>query len=338
MRTSRIYQTDLSILQCFEKFIRECTDTVQRLRPSVGESGRRRFQDGPNTQEQLKSEHMSQREKSRPLDGQSMLISMEVVSKTLLNEKEVSAYIPAGWGLGALETESHICRHICVKANVVVVDVDYRLVPEYPFPTGIYDCFSALQHVLSHPGEFEINSQIVTLGGVSAGANIALICNHLARDAEIPIKGVIVGTPTIGDISKYEKPEDAPYPSLKEMEFAPTLNWARLKWFDNLKWDSLAKNDLEKKAEQEKDVGWFKDAMEAPNCRGLADFTVIMTAECDPLRDEGEAYGRKIEQAGNKVVVKRFPGVPHPFQHMDAVLDQGKEFIRDTVRYVKSVQ
>ena len=225
-----------------------------------------------------------------------------------------------------------------MRAGVIVVDVDYRLVPEFPFPTGIYDCYAAIQHVLSKPDDFEVNPNIITFGGVSAGANIALALNHLTRDAGISVKAVIVGTPTIADISKYNTANDAPYQSLKEMEFAPLLNWARLKWFDTLKWDSLVKDDPAKRAEQEADVGWFRDIMGAPDFEGLADLTVIMTAECDPLRDEGEAYGGKIKNAGNKVIIKRFQGVPHPFQHMDMVLDQAKEFIQDTIDYVKACQ
>ena len=90
------------------------------------------------------------------------------------------------------------------------------------------------------------------------------------------------------------------------MEFAPTLNWARLKWLNTIKWDSLAKDNPELRAEQEKDVSWFKDEMTAPNYEGLAGLTVIMTTDCDPMRDEGEAYSRKLEQAGNKVVLNRF--------------------------------
>lgn len=218
-----------------------------------------------------------------------------------------------------------------------MIDVGYRLVPEFVYPTGLLDCFAALQYVYSNPSKFDINPKILTLGGVSAGANIGLICNHLARDAGIPIKAVVVGTPQIADISIIPTAADSPYPSTKEFEFAPTLNWARLKWFDSLKWDSLSK-DPELRAEQEKDVGWFKDAMTAPNFKGLADLTVIMTAGCDPMRDEGEAYAKKVEDAGNRVVLKRFDGVPHPFMHMDAALDQAKEFIQDTISYIKSCQ
>ncbi|CAJ2507867.1 Uu.00g090530.m01.CDS01 [Anthostomella pinea] len=241
-----------------------------------------------------------------------------------------------GWGLGDLETEAHICRHICSAAGVVVIDVDYRLVPEFPFPIGIEDCFAATRHCLAHAAEFGgINPAIVTLGGVSAGANIALVVNHLTRDAGIPVRGVVVGTPTIADLRPFAAAADCPFPSVREMEFAPTLNWARLKWFDKIKWDSIGEVDEKTKEERMRDVKWYADAATAPDWKGLADLTVIMTAECDPLRDEGEAYAKKVEKAGNKVVLKRFPAVPHPFYHMDTDLEQAREFIRDTCDYIK---
>jgi acetyl esterase/lipase len=226
-----------------------------------------------------------------------------------------------------------------VAAGVVVIDVDYRLVPEHPFPIGIEDCFAAMKHCLLAPTAFEINPKIVTLGGVSAGANIALVVNHLARDAGIPIRGVIVGTPTIADLRPVGSADQSPFPSVKEMEFAPTLNWTRLKWFDKLKWDSLEQegDDSTGKAAKIQDVKWFADALTAPNWSGLADLTVIMTAECDPLRDEGEAYAKKVEDGGNKVILKRFSGVPHPFYHMDADLPQAIEFIKDTCGHIKSL-
>ncbi|KAG6030237.1 hypothetical protein E4U41_000152, partial [Claviceps citrina] len=80
-----------------------------------------------------------------------------------------------GWGLGDLDTEAHICRHICAKAGVVVVDVAYRLVPEHAFPAGITDGFAALRWVRDM-GErrFGIRPGSISLGGVSAGGCIAL--------------------------------------------------------------------------------------------------------------------------------------------------------------------
>ncbi|KAA8904627.1 hypothetical protein TRICI_005433 [Trichomonascus ciferrii] len=237
-----------------------------------------------------------------------------------------------GWGLGDLETESHILKHIVHQAKVVVIDVDYRLVPEYPFPTGLRDCFAALQHVHSHADAFGVDPQSISVGGVSAGGHISLAVSHLARDAGIPLVLCAVGTPQIDDISGYEQAADSPFSSMREMEFAPTLNWARLKWFDTLKWDSLS-TDPETRKKQLQDVGWFKNLLTAPNFANLPR-TLVYTAECDPMRDEGEAYAEKLRQAGNDVDLKRYPGVPHPFMHMDNALWQAKDFIDRTAKEI----
>lgn len=223
-----------------------------------------------------------------------------------------------GWGLGDLDTESHICKHIAVKAKVAVVDVAYRLVPEHAFPIGIQDSFAALQHLASPAGRAQfpsLDTTRISLGGVSAGGNIALILAHLARDHQLPLRLVAVGTPVIDDISVYNTAHDSPFPSMQEMEHAPTLNWARLKWFDQLKWRSLSE-DENVRQKQMAEVKWYANALKAPDFTRLPR-TVIYTAGCDPLRDEGEAYARKLVEGGCEVTVRRFEGVPHPFMHMD---------------------
>ncbi|GLA16953.1 hypothetical protein AnigIFM62618_004061 [Aspergillus niger] len=223
-----------------------------------------------------------------------------------------------GWGLGDLDTESHICKHIAVKAKVAVVDVAYRLVPEHAFPIGIQDSFAALQHLASPAGRAQfpsLDTTRISLGGVSAGGNIALILAHLARGHQLPLRLVAVGTPVIDDISVYTTAHHSPFPSMQEMEHAPTLNWARLKWFDQLKWRSLSE-DENVRQKQMAEVKWYANALKAPDFTRLPR-TVIYTAGCDPLRDEGEAYARKLVEGGCEVTVRRFEGVPHPFMHMD---------------------
>jgi acetyl esterase/lipase len=175
-----------------------------------------------------------------------------------------------------------------------------------------------LQYITSPIGveEFNINPTKISVGGVSTGGTIALILAHLARDADIPLRIVVAGTPSVDNLSKYENAQESPYKSMQEMEFAPLLNWARLKWFDALKWSSLSK-DPELKKKQMVDLKWFADLMTAPSFKDLGK-TVIYTAGCDPLRDEGEAYGRRLIEAGNEVTMKRFEGVPHPFMRLDA--------------------
>lgn len=246
-------------------------------------------------------------------------------------------YHGGGWGLGDLETEAHICRHICKKANVVVIDVAYRLVPEHAFPTAITDSFEALKYTHAHGKEkFNILPDSISLGGVSAGGCIALALAHLARDNKpqpIPLKLIAVGTPVIDDISQYPTAADSPWPSMRENEHAPTLNWGRLSWFDKLKWSSLP-TDPEAHDAARKEVGWFANLLQAPNFKGLAK-TVIYTAGADPLRDEGERYAQVLVENGVEVTMKRFPGVPHPFMHMDKDLWQASEFIDMTAKEIR---
>ncbi|QUC22870.1 uncharacterized protein UV8b_07111 [Ustilaginoidea virens] len=246
-------------------------------------------------------------------------------------------YHGGGWALGDLDTESHICKHICKKANVVVVDVAYRLVPEHAFPVGITDSFAALKYVHAHGAErFNIRPDSISLGGVSAGGCIALALAHLARDNKptpVPVKLVIVGTPVIDDLSQYSSAAESPFPSMQENEWAPTLNWARLAWFDKLKWSSLPADAQGHGAAREK-VAWFANLLQAPSFKGLPK-TVIYTAGADPLRDEGERYARVLVENGIEVTLRRFPGVPHPFMHMDKDLWQASEFIDKTAREIR---
>jgi len=193
-------------------------------------------------------------------------------------------------------------------------------------------------HIIANATCFSIDPTNVTLGGESSGATVALILNHLFRDAGYSekIKGVVVGTPTISDVRKYATPEQSPWPSMRESEFAPLLNWDKLKWFDTFKWMSLSSNHPSAtRKEQNQDIAWFANAMNAPDFKSLAPLTWIGTAEFDPLRDEAEAYAQKAKEAGNNVITKRFLGVPHPFMHMDRVLPQGREYVSDTITHVR---
>lgn len=107
----------------------------------------------------------------------------------------------------------------------------------------------------------------------------------------------------------------------------------RLKYFDRLKWSSLPTEPSENAKARER-IGWFKNLFEAPNLAKLPR-TVIYTAGADPLRDEGERYGQLLAEHGNEVVLKRFPGVPHPFMHMDKDLRQAAEFINLTAKEIR---
>jgi len=200
------------------------------------------------------------------------------------------------------------------------------------------DGLSAVAHILANHKTFSIDSTNMTFGGESSGATIALILNHMFRDGGFgdKLKGVIVGTPTISDVRKYATPEQSPWPSMRESAEAPLLNWDKLKWFDTFKWMSLSSSHPRAShKEQKRDIAWFADAMTAPDFKNLAPLTWIGSAEFDPLRDEAEAYAKKVEEAGNTVIMRRFNGVPHPFMHMDKVLMQGREYVQDVIKHVR---
>ena len=218
-----------------------------------------------------------------------------------------------------------------------MIDVDYRLVPESPFPTGIMDALAAVADVVKNKSIFMIDPNNFTLGGIESGGTIALILNHLLRDSGAAggLKGVIVGSPTITDLKGCATPHESPYPSMQEADITPLLNWERLKWFEALKWMSLSMVPKDKQKEAHKDISWFMDAMQAPNFNDLAPLTWIGTAECDPLRDEGEAYAAKVKEHGNHVITKRYPGMPHSFMRMDNVLVQGAEYVNDVIAQIE---
>lgn len=251
------------------------------------------------------------------------------------NNAEVDEILPVhidfhggGGGLGDLETKKHVLCHYVQLTRVAVVDVEYRLVPDLPFPTYINDCFLALKYVYENSEILKIDKRSISIGGVSVGGTLAFIVSHLARDHNIPLVLCVAGTPQVDDVKGYKSAQDSPYDSVRELEFAPTLNWARIKYFDKLKWDSLPEFETEKKKNM-MDIDWFRNVITAPNFVNLPK-SVVLTAGCDPMRDEGEAYAAKLLKNGNEVIFKRYPGVPHPFMHMDSYLWQGRDYIKYT--------
>lgn len=244
-----------------------------------------------------------------------------------------------------------------------VIDIEYRLIPDYPFPIGIFDGLSAVAHILANHNTFSIDAYKITFGGESSGATIALILSHFFRDAgetfSSRLKGVVVGTPSIADVRKESMPGESQFQSMRDSEVMPLLDWNKVKWFDTFKWMSLSpqqpamnqhpmqppstqqqssrNQSIQRPSYREmtRDVSWYANILNAPKFNDLAPLTWIGTAEFDPLRDEGEAYGERVRAAGNNVVMKRYGGVPHPFMHMDGVLRQGREYVQDVIGAIR---
>lgn len=158
----------------------------------------------------------------------------------------------------------------------------------------------------------EVNAkpEAISIGGISAGGQIAAVMQQLARDAAIPLKFAFLGVPVTASHTHYEKASDSEFPSFVENEFAPCLNWARITFYR----ENTEMGEVDEEAERAA-VPEFYSSPISGNFKGLCP-TFVGTASADPLRDEGESYGQKLISAGVKTTVRRYQGVPHPFMHM----------------------
>jgi acetyl esterase len=205
-----------------------------------------------------------------------------------------------GFVMGGLDTHDHICRDLCVGAQAVVVAADYRLAPEHPFPCALNDCETLLHWVVAHGSDLNIDQGKVIVGGDSAGGNLAAVLAIRARDrGESQLRGQILIYPVT----------DAPLP------FKPS-------YIENGSGYSLTRDDMirfwrdyvgDRSGENNPEIS----PLRAQSLSGLPD-ALVMTAEFDPLRDEGEAYAKRLIDSGVPTTLTRYDGAIHGFVRMGA--------------------
>ena len=202
-----------------------------------------------------------------------------------------------GWVIGDLDTHDNMARTVCQGTGAAVVSVDYRLAPEHPFPAAADDAVAAARYLAAHGGEFGGDGRLAVAGD-SAGGNLAAVAAQaLTRD----------GTPLAGQFLIYPAVDArGGYPSRAENAKGYLLEDDTIAWF------------LGHYAGQSRDDA---DPRLSPLYGDLAGLppAVIVTAEFDPLRDEGEAYGKALEAAGVRADVHRCAGMIHAFFDMGAV-------------------
>ncbi|MHB8669873.1 MAG: alpha/beta hydrolase [Acidimicrobiales bacterium] len=216
-----------------------------------------------------------------------------------------------GGGFVICDLDSHdsICRQLATGAECAVVSVDYRLAPEHRYPAAVEDAYAATAWVAAHGAELEVDSSRIAVGGDSAGGNLTAVVALMARDRGGPplcfqllIYPVTDGWAT-RDI----------YPSREENGTGYFLTAEHMRWF----WEQY--------------MGAVEDSndpyacpIRATDLSGLPPAMVI-TAGYDPLRDEGEAYGHRMADAGVPVEVLRYGGVFHGFFGLSAVVAAAAE-------------
>jgi len=146
-----------------------------------------------------------------------------------------------GFVIGSLKSDESWCRQACQTLGCIIMNVDYRMAPEFPHPVPLMDCWAALKWTFANAAKLGVDETRVSIGGLSAGGQLAAVCALLARDEpEMPrlvLQLLIVPVvdarfvPMEFDVSVAD---DVPYDSLKTNEFAPCLPLHRLVWFYNL--------------------------------------------------------------------------------------------------------
>jgi acetyl esterase len=217
-----------------------------------------------------------------------------------------------GWMICDLETHDNICRSIAKRAGAVVVAVDYRLAPEHKFPAALQDCEDATRWVADNAASLRIDPRRLAVTGDSAGANMATVIAAKSRDAKGPAIALQVLVYPVTDLTSQETV------SHKEFGEDHFLTGSVMKWF-------LANFLAKPEDARNPDVSPAFIA----NHRGMPPALVI-TAECDPLRDEGEAYAKRLQDSGISVVLTRYDGMIHPFLNMLGV-SQGAQKAIDQI-------
>ena len=222
-----------------------------------------------------------------------------------------------GFVICNLDTHDRLCRSLANASGCVVVSVDYRLAPEHKFPAAVDDAYNATCYVAEHASEFGIDPSRIAVGGDSAGATLATVVSLMARDRGGPALKfqllIYPATDFTGHATQSERDYGHGY----------FLDTELMDWFADQYFASEADRHLPHGSPSK-----ASDLQRLPPA-------MVITGECDPLRDQGEAYGDALRSAGVAVVVKRYDGMIHPFLSLAGMIDAGRTAINDSAAAVR---
>lgn len=221
-----------------------------------------------------------------------------------------------GFVIGNLDTHDHVCRDLCAGSGAAVIAIDYRLAPEHRFPAAVDDSFAAVRWVEQHADELSIDPACMVVAGDSAGGNLAAVTALRIRDEGGPaLRAQVLVYP----VTDYHTP---PTRSYIDNQSGYSLTRAAMIRF----WDDYLANG--------------RDAAN-PHCcplraPSLAELprALVVTAEFDPLRDEGEAYANRLFDAGVRTTLWRHDGLIHGFFRMGLVCAKAHEGLLRTAAWI----
>jgi acetyl esterase len=229
---------------------------------------------------------------------------------TPLNLRKTSGLAPClvffhggGWVIGDLDSHDVACRKLADEGQLVVISIDYRLAPEHKFPAAVDDAIAATQWIAGHAKQLGIDASRLTVGGDSAGGNLAAVVALSARDGN--------GPDIAGQVLIYPATDFAmTHPSHREPETSILLTHAVIRWFRDHYLNGAADTE-----------DWRASPARAETFAGLPP-AYVLTAGADPLRDEGDEYAARLKAAGVAVTHRTFPGQFHGFFTMGKLLQQ----------------
>jgi acetyl esterase len=213
-------------------------------------------------------------------------------------------FFGGGWVLGTIDTADGVSRTLANSSGTLVAVVGYRLAPEHPFPAAIDDCYAAVRWVAGHAAEIGADPARLAVGGDSAGGNLAAAVVLLARAGGPALAGQLLVYPNTDQNADDESMRAADDPFLFNRH---SVAWYRQHYL----------------ADPADVANPLASPLRAESLAGLPPALVI-TAEYDPLRDQGEAYARRLADAGVHVELSRYPGMAHGFFTMAGSVDASR--------------
>ncbi len=215
----------------------------------------------------------------------------------------VAVYLHGGgWTLGNLDTADAVCRRLANRSGCAVFSIDYRCAPEHPFPAAIDDVERAVAWIRANAADCGVDPSALAVIGDSAGGHLAAVTSRRGRDAGTPFRYQVLVYPVIDPAMDT--------PSYAEHGHLKLLSTEEMRFY----WSSFVPEGIDR---EQPDVNPARGDL-----AGLPP-TLVITAECDVLRDEGEAYATALAAAGVSVVTSRYQGMVHGFFRKLALFDAG---------------
>jgi len=207
-----------------------------------------------------------------------------------------------GWVVGSLESADASCRALANRSRCVVISIDYRLAPETKFPGAVDDAYAATRWVADNAADLRIDPARIAVGGASAGGNLAAAVALVAREKGGPRIAFQLLTVPVTELSSKAA-------SHREFADGYGLTSADMEWYGR----HYVRTDAD--ADDPRASVLRADLHDLPPA-------FVITAECDPLRDDGEAYADRLRELGIAARYKRYPGMFHGFMSFPGVLPE----------------